>query len=80
MVKEKTYYPLSGFYEITDAALAYVDVLMVARSGVVYNETDISTLPTDVGLFYGHNSATGSIQFLIPFESNESINVIYEIP
>lgn len=78
MTTHKTYYPTLGQSTITDAALAYVKVLEVDRSGVVYNLTDLSVLPTDTGLFCGYNQSTGTIEFLIPFNTGESINVIYE--
>lgn len=84
MTVKKTYYPLglpavenSG---ITDAALAYVQPLMVSRSGVVFSLTENDALLISGSPFYQYTPSTGTITFNpnIPFESNESINVIYE--
>lgn len=82
MTTRKTYYPIglpsTETTSITDSALAYVKILEVDREGVVYSLTDLGSLPTDTGLFFGYNASLGRIQFLIPFQTGESINVIYE--
>lgn len=84
MVIKKTYYPIGlpavENTGISDAALAYVQPLMVARSGVVFNLTDNDGVLISGNPFYKYTPSTGTIQFNpnIPFESNESINVIYE--
>ena len=80
MTTRKTYYPLPGGIDILDAALAYVKVLEVDRSGVVY---DIINSNNDVFLNsrqVRYASAFGALVFndQIPFNENESINVIYE--
>lgn len=83
MTLRKTYYPqgypiVNG--QITDPALAYVKILEVDRSGVVYAVRDLNNVPTDTGLFCGYTPSTGTIEFLIPFQQDESINIIYAIP
>lgn len=84
MVVKKTYYPIglpaAENIGISDAALAYVQPLMVARSGVVFNLTDNDGVLISGSPFYQYTPSTGTITFNpnIPFESNESINVIYE--
>lgn len=84
MVVKKTYYP-AGLpavenSAINDAALAYVQPLMVSRSGVVFSLTDNDALLISGSPYYQYNPSIGSIIFNqnIPFESNESINIIYE--
>lgn len=78
MTTRKTYYPRPLASSITDPSLAYVKMLELDRSGRVYSKTNLASLPDDTGLFYGHNVSTGTIEFLIPFQPGESINVIYE--
>ena len=86
MVIKKTYYPAGlpavEAYAIVDASLAYVQPLMVARSGTVHSQTDNDAILISGSPFYQYDPFIGSIIFNpnIPFESNESINVIYEIP
>ena len=79
MTIEVTYYPLINQTEITDAQLAYIRPLLVARSGVVHSKTDIDALLVSGSPFYQYNASTGTISFNpnIPFNTDESINVVY---
>jgi hypothetical protein len=80
MTLNKTYYPLAGFYQITDATLAYCKILMVARSGVVHSQTDVDQILNDGGPFYEYYASLGQIEFnpTNPFNQDESINVVYD--
>lgn len=79
MTLTKTYYPLAGLYQITDAALAYCKILMVARSGVEFN-VDINYLNEGGGNFCMYQPSTGTILFNDnqPFNQDESINIVYD--
>lgn len=85
MTVEKTYYP-QGYpvvnNEVTDAALAYVKPLMVARSGVEHSLTDIDALLLSGQPFYQYIPGSGTLVFnpFNPFQQDESINIIYAIP
>ena len=80
MTIEVTYYPLINQTEITDAQLAYIRPLFVARSGVVHSKTDIDALLVSGSPFYQYNASTGTISFNpnIPFNTDESINVVFK--
>jgi hypothetical protein len=69
-----------GDSNVFDAAIAYVKMLFVARNGVAY---DVITNVNDILITsrqVHYNPSTGIIQFdaNIPFEEQESINVIYD--
>lgn len=80
MTIEQTYYPSPGLNQIYDATLAYVKVLMVARSGTVYDvlisNNDISINTRQVL----YQPSFGALVFNseIPFISGESVNIIYD--
>jgi prophage tail gpP-like protein len=80
MTLSKTYNPFQGLSEITDATLAYSHILMVARSGVVFNYTDVDGTLVSGSPFYQYTPSAGTITFNpnIPFNENETINVVYE--
>lgn len=61
-VYTKYYYGTPGGYSITDSALAYANILKVARDGVVHRKWDSDALYTGREEFkYG--SSTGYIEF-----------------
>jgi hypothetical protein len=69
-----------GDSNVFDAAIAYVKMLFVARSGVVY---DVITNVNDIMITsrqVHYNPSIGVIQFdaNILFNEQESINVIYD--
>lgn len=80
MTIEQTYYPSPGLNQIYDASIAYVKILMVARTGQVHTETDIDATLVSGGLFYMYSPSEGSIIFNPnnPFLSGESVNIIYD--
>jgi hypothetical protein len=80
MTLRQTYYPIPTQSSVFDSAIAYVKMLFVARSGVVY---DVITNVNDIMITsrqVHYNPSTGIIQFdaNIPFNEQESINVIYD--
>ena len=80
MTLRQTYYPVPGDSNVFDAAIAYVKMIFVARNGVAY---DVITNVNDILITnrqVHYNPSTGVIQFdaNIPFEEQESINVIYD--
>jgi hypothetical protein len=80
MTLRETYYPIPGESSILDGAIAYVKMLFVARSGV---EFDVLTSPNDIIINtrqVHYNPSTGVLQFdaNIPFEEQESINIVYD--
>ena len=80
MTLRETYYPIPGERKIFDAAIAYVKMLFVARNGVEYDVlTSINDIMINTRQAH-YNPSTGVIQFdpNIPFEEQESINVIYD--
>ena len=80
MTLRETYYPIPGESNIFDAAIAYVKMLFVARNGVEYDVlTSINDIMINTRQAH-YNPSTGVIQFdtNIPFEEQESINVIYD--
>jgi len=81
MTVEKTFYPSPTLNEITDAAFAYTQIFMVARSGVVHSQSNLDADLISGNPFYAYDQSTGTITFNpnIPFNENESINVVYEI-
>ncbi len=81
MTVEKTYYPLPTLNTITDSGFAYTQIYMVARSGVVHSQSDVDADLVSGSPFYAYDQSTGTITFNpnIPFNENESINVVYEI-
>ena len=80
MVLSKTYYPLATLYSITDANIAYCKILMVARSGTVFSQTDVDATLVSGSPFYQYTPSAGTITFNpdIPFLDNESINIVYD--
>ena len=79
MTVRKTYYPFEGDLSISDSSLAYVKILMVTRSGLQFNVIPYtSSFPPPDERTCLYNNSDGSIVFVINFNSNESINVIYE--
>jgi len=80
MTVEKTYHPFTGLSEITDAPLAYTSIYMVARSGVVHSQSNLDADLISGSPFYAYDQSTGTITFNpnIPFNENETINVVYE--
>ena len=78
MTLSVTYYPLIGQTSITDAQLAYIRPLLVARSGVEFN-IDKDFLNEGGGNFCLYTASTGTISFNEnqPFNTGESINVVY---
>lgn len=81
MILRKTYYP-GGLpaveTSIFDAAIAYVQVLMVARSGTLLNETESDAALQDGGLFYQYNPSLGVLTFGYPFNQGEDITIVYK--
>jgi hypothetical protein len=80
MTTKKTYYPAEGLTSIYDGSIAYTKMLMVAREGVLY---DIITTNNDILLNsrqvrYSPGLAELSFNADIPFNLNESINIVYE--
>jgi hypothetical protein len=80
MTFEKTYYPIQGENSISDSVLAYNNLLMVAREGVTY---DIIVSNNDIAFTSRqvlHQPAYGIIYFNsdVPFNPNESVNIVYE--
>lgn len=80
MTTKKTYYPLSGLVDVNDASIAYVTMLMVARSGMLFdiivNNNDIAIntrqvryAPSFGALFFNDN---------IPFNQGEDIEIVYK--
>ena len=67
MTVQKTYYPLANLSQVIDADLAYVQILMVSRSGVLYFSDDDVTWLSDTGLFCQHLVSLGIIDFGVPF-------------
>lgn len=82
MTIRKTYYPnglpAAEVTQISDVSLAYVQPLMVSRSGVVFNETDNDALLLNGGIFYEYNPSLGVLTFGIPFQLGEDVEVIYK--
>lgn len=80
MTTEKTYYPTAGTNVVIDASIAYIKPLMVSRSGMVHNLTTDSGLVNSDDNFYSYTSATGTLTFNVnyPFNTDESVNIIYE--
>ena len=80
MTTRLTYYPTVDTSSIADAAIVYSKMLLVSREGVVYDVlTSINDIPiTTRQVLY--NPGTGVLQFNenIPFNSGESINIVYE--
>jgi hypothetical protein len=76
MVLRKTYFPLglpaTESEEIFDPALAYVQPLMVSRSGMVFSLTDNDALLLNGGL------SLGVLRFGIPFNTGEDIEIVYK--
>ena len=80
MTLRETYYPIPGESNIFDAAIAYVKMLFVARNGVEYDVlTSINDIMINTRQVH-YNPSTGVLQFdaNIPFNEQESINVIYD--
>ena len=80
MTLRETYYPIPGESNIFDAAIAYVKMLFVARNGVEYDVlTSINDIIINTRQVH-YNPSTGVLQFdaNIPFNEQESINVIYD--
>ena len=80
MTLRQTYYPTVDTSSIFDAAIVYSKMLFVAREGVVY---DVLTSVNDIIINtrqVHYNPATGVLQFNsnIPFNSGESINIVYD--
>ena len=80
MTLRETYYPTVDTSSIFDAAIVYSKMLFVAREGVVY---DILTSINDIAVTTRqvlYNPALGTLQFNsdIPFNSGESINIVYD--
>lgn len=80
MTTKKTYYPSEGLTYIYDGSIAYTKVLMVAREGVLY---DIITTNDDILLNsrqvrFSPGLAELAFNTDIPFNANESINIVYE--
>lgn len=80
MTLRQTYYPLPNESFVVDASIAYVKMLFVARTGV---EFDVLTSVNDISVNtrqVHYNPSTGVLQFdpNIPFNEQESINVIYD--
>lgn len=82
MTTRKTYFPVGlpavEAEQIIDAALAYVQPLMVSRSGMVLSLTDNDALLQNGGLFYKHNPFLGVLTFGYPFNQGEDIEVVYK--
>ena len=77
----KTYIPTAGSTEIIDAALVYVNVLRVTRTGDNHDVFDYISSPVDAtGYKVAYNKTTGSLGFdqNRPFETGEFVNVIYK--
>lgn len=77
----KTYIPTAGSTEIFDAALVYVNVLRVTRTGDNHDVFDYISSPVDAtGYQVAYNKAAGSLGFdpNRPFETGEFVNVIYK--
>lgn len=70
--------PASESDEIFDAALTYVQPLMVSRSGMVFNLTENDALLLNGGLFYQYNPSLGSLKFGFPFNQGEDIEIVYK--
>ena len=80
MTLRETYYPIPGESNIFDAAIAYVKMLFVARNGVEYDVlTSINDIMINTRQVH-YNPSTGVLRFdaNIPFNEQESINVIYD--
>lgn len=79
MILSVTYYPFTGQTSITDAQLAYIRPLLVARSGVEFN-VDTFALNEGGGNFCLYTASTGTITFNEnqPFNPNESVNVVFK--
>jgi hypothetical protein len=82
MITRKTYFPLglpaTESEEIFDPALAYVQPLMVSRSGMVFSLTDNDALLLNGGLFYQYSPSLGVLRFGIPFNTGEDIEIVYK--
>ena len=82
MTTKKTYRPAGlpsvESQSISDAAIAYVNMLMVSRSGTLLNQTDNPALLNDGGLFYLYNPSYGMLTFGYPFNSGEDIEIVYK--
>ena len=81
MLKSKTYQCTPGQTSITRSELAYIKrVHMVALNGNVRHIiTDTSASPEALEVIY--NNSVGGLYFdrNIPFESGNTINVVYEV-
>ena len=80
MTLKKTYYPLAGLLDITDSAIAYVQVLMVARSGVIYDiiENNNDVFINTRQIRYAPSYGTIFFNEYIPFNTDEDIEIIYK--
>lgn len=80
MTIRKTYYPIAGQVNVTDANIAYSQLFMVARTGVVHVYTNDPNELNSGDPYYQYIPATGTIIFNLsnPFQPNESINIVYE--
>lgn len=80
MTLRQTYYPLPNESSVVDASIAYVKMLFVARTGVEFNVlTSVNDISVNTRQVH-YNPSTGVLQFdpNIPFNEQESINVIYD--
>jgi len=82
MILRKTYLPAGlpvvESEQIYDAALAYVQPLMVSRSGMLFNQTTDASLLLNGGLFYLYNASLGLLTFGIPFNTGEDVEIVYK--
>lgn len=76
VLMEKTLYPTAGMTTVTDPTLAYVTVVSVTRSGVGYYwKSDGPFADTNYAYYGGY----GQFEFLIPFNENETIHILYKL-
>lgn len=82
MVLRKTYFPLglpaAESQEIFDAALTYVQPLMVSRSGTVLVQVEPDRIIDEGQLFYIYNPSLGKLIFGYPFNEGEDIEIVYK--
>lgn len=81
MTINRIYNTNPGQFSIVDSQLAYTNIDLVSRNGVVYNVLQPGNEGTIGGLYVAYFPSLGRLNFdsTMPFEIGETINVIFEI-
>lgn len=79
MTINRIYNPSQGTSFIVDAQLAFTEIYLVSRNGMVYNVLQPGNEGIVGGLYVAYLPSMGRINFDTPFELNETVNIIFEI-